>query len=100
MLGAALKLLAYSKAPKTTFAVSHPRAALKLKATGWDLRRGYAPRIAALGAAALALPIGYAMGKMAGHRRRSLHTLTGYSAAGRIREVEVEPQKAGSHAHA
>ena len=96
MIREAIKLLAYSKAPKTTFAVNHPRAALKLKATGWDLRRGYAPRIAALGAAAVALPLGYAFGKVAGSRRRSLHTLTGYSAAGRIREVETAEKRADS----
>lgn len=62
MIGTALKLIAYSKAPKTTFTVRHPVKAVRLKKLGWDMKHAYAPRIAAIGAAALALPIGMWLG--------------------------------------
>lgn len=55
--------VAYSKAPKTTFAVLHPKKAVRLRKLKYDLRHAYAPRLAALGAVALALPLGYALGR-------------------------------------
>ncbi|MEX1181948.1 MAG: hypothetical protein WEF86_01845 [Gemmatimonadota bacterium] len=58
-----LKLVAYSKAPKTTFAVMHPGKALRMKKFGWDMRHAYAPRLTALSAAALALPVGMWLGR-------------------------------------
>ncbi len=60
-----IKGYAYAKAPRTTFTMLHPRKAAKLSMTGWDLRHGYAPRIAALGALAVGLPLGYALGRLA-----------------------------------
>lgn len=65
MLGAMAKTYAYRKAPKTTFAVLHPKQAVKLRRLRRDMRHAYAPRVAALGALAIALPLGYAMGRRA-----------------------------------
>lgn len=62
MIRSILKMAAYSKAPKTTFTVMHPGKALKMKKFGWDMKHAYAPRVTALGAAALALPIGLWLG--------------------------------------
>ena len=62
MIGTALKLIAYSKAPRTTFTVRHPVKAVRLKKMNWDMKHAYAPRVAALGAAALAIPIGLWLG--------------------------------------
>lgn len=91
MIRELLKFAAYSQAPRTTFAVSHPKTAAKLGKAKWDMKHALAPRVAAVGAAALALPLGYAVGKVVGKRARKnrFRHLTGYSAAGRIREVEV-----------
>lgn len=66
MIGTALKLIAYSKAPKTTFAVRHPVKAVRLKKMTWDMRHAYAPRVAAIGAAAVAIPIGLWLGGRTG----------------------------------
>lgn len=59
------KALAYTKAPKTTFSTLHPVRAARLKKMDWDLRHAYAPRVAAVGAALIALPLGYMIGRMA-----------------------------------
>jgi hypothetical protein len=67
MIGTAVKTIAYQKAPKTTFVVLHPRQAVRLRKMRWDLRHAYAPRVAALGALALALPLGYALGRLTGN---------------------------------
>jgi hypothetical protein len=66
MIRAAVKTYAYSKAPRTTFAVMHPRQAVKLRKLRWDIKHAYAPRVAALGALVVALPLGYALGRWAG----------------------------------
>ncbi len=58
--------LAYSRAPKITFALRHPRTALRLKALSWQLRRSAAPRMAGIAALAVALPIGWWLGRLAG----------------------------------
>ena len=63
MIGAIIKAAAYSKAPRATFAVLHPRRAVLLKKFGWDMRHAHAPRVTAVGAAVLALPIGLWLGR-------------------------------------
>jgi hypothetical protein len=63
MIGILAKTYAYRKAPKATFTVLHPRQAVKLRRLRRDLRHAYAPRVAALGALAVALPLGYALGR-------------------------------------
>ena|SRR5690606_34193224 len=63
MIGALFKAIAYSKAPRTTFSVLHPGSAVRLRKFKWDMRHAYAPRVTALGAAALALPIGLWLGR-------------------------------------
>ena len=64
MIRTVAKTMAYTKAPKTTFAILHPRRAAKLKKFQYDIRHAYAPRVAALGAAVLALPVGFALGRL------------------------------------
>lgn len=64
MIGSILKLAAYSRAPRTTFALMHPRKTAKLAKFRWDIRHAYAPRVAAVAAAAVALPIGLAIGRV------------------------------------
>lgn len=66
MLKQIAKTAAYMKAPRTTFVVSHPRTALKLKALKYQLRHSAAPRLAGLAAAAVALPVGLLVGRMIG----------------------------------
>ncbi len=63
MIGKLFKLYAYSKAPKTTFAVLHPRTSAQLAHARYDLKHSWAPRASAVGAALIALPIGYLIGK-------------------------------------
>ena len=63
MIGKIARTYLYAKAPKTTFAVLHPKRAVRLRKMKWDMRHAYAPRIAAIGAAALALPLGFAIGR-------------------------------------
>lgn len=62
----AAKLWAYSRAPRTTVALRHPRFAARALKARWDLRHAYAPRITAVGAAAVALPLGLAIGRRLG----------------------------------
>lgn len=67
MIGSMVKLAAYSRAPRATFAIAHPRKALRLRKLQHDLRHSKAARVAAAGAAigaiALALPAGMALGR-------------------------------------
>lgn len=63
MIRSIAKTVAYSKAPRTTFAVLHPKRAARLKKMRYDLRHAYAPRVTALGVAAVALPLGYLLGR-------------------------------------
>ena len=67
MIRAMAKMFAYSKAPRTTFAIMHPKQSARLAKTRWDLRHAYAPRLTAISAAAVALPIGFLIGRL---RRR------------------------------
>jgi hypothetical protein len=69
MIGTVAKTYAYAKAPRTTFTVLHPRTALKLRRLRHDIRHSYAPRVAALGVLAVALPLGFALGRMTGNGR-------------------------------
>jgi hypothetical protein len=62
MIGSLARMVAYSKAPRTTFAVLHPKQALQLRRLKKDFRSP-APRVAAIGAAALALPLGLWLGR-------------------------------------
>ena len=67
MVGTIARMFLYTKAPKTAFAVLHPRQTARVAALRWVLRHSRAPRLAALGAAAVALPLGFAAGRV---RRR------------------------------
>jgi hypothetical protein len=64
MIRTIAKGAAYKKAPRTTFTVLHPKTALKLKAYRQEIRRSPVPRMMALAGAALALPLGIALGRM------------------------------------
>ncbi len=64
MIGKMLKMLAYTKAPKTTFAVLHPRTTAKLAHTRYDMKHSWAPRLSAVGAVLVALPLGYLAGRL------------------------------------
>lgn len=64
MVGNALKVLGYAKAPRATFAVRHPKQAMRIATTRWAMRNTAAPRIAAVGAAMVALPIGLMLGRL------------------------------------
>lgn len=72
MLGSLLKVLAYRQAPKTTFAMLHPDAAFQIAKMRYDFHHAYAPRVAAVAAAAIALPLGIILGRAIerGARRR------------------------------
>jgi hypothetical protein len=63
MIGTLLKVFAYSKAHRTTFTMLHPTKAVLFRKFQWDMRHAYAPRITALGAAAVALPVGLWLGR-------------------------------------
>lgn len=73
MIGSILKVLAYRQAPRTTFAMLHPDAAFQLAKMRYDFHHAYAPRVAAVAAAALVLPLGIILGRAMerGARRRS-----------------------------
>jgi hypothetical protein len=73
MIGSLFKALAYSKAPRTTFTVLHPAKAVLFRKFTWDMRHAHAPRVSALGAAALALPLGLWLGRK---RARHLEEVT------------------------
>jgi hypothetical protein len=63
----------YAAAPKATFSVLHPRAALELKKLPFDLRHAYAPRLVAVAVALIAFPLGVLAGRSLARRsaRRS-----------------------------
>ena len=63
MLGSILKMLAYREAPRTTFAMLHPEAAFQLAKMRYDFDHAYAPRVAVIVTAAIALPVGIAIGR-------------------------------------
>jgi hypothetical protein len=63
MIGTLAKIFAYNKAPRTTFTVLHPRKALKLRKFRNDMMHSQAARVAAVSAAAVALPLGLWIGR-------------------------------------
>ena len=69
MIRELLTAVAYSKAPRTTFTVLHPTKAVLFRTFTWDMRHAHAPRVSALGAAALALPIGIWLGRKRAQRQ-------------------------------
>ena len=71
VLVALLKAVAYSRAPRLTFTLLHPKQAAQLKKLPFDLRTAYAPRIAAVVAAAVALPVGFVLGRRFEQARES-----------------------------
>jgi hypothetical protein len=73
MIRSLAQMVAYSKAPRTTFAVLHPKDALKLRKLRKDMMRSPAPRIAAIGAAALALPLGLWIGRRGRNGANQVH---------------------------
>jgi hypothetical protein len=73
MIGSIAKMVAYSKAPKTTFAVLHPKQALRLRKFRRDMTHSPAPRVAAIGAAALALPLGLWLGRRGRNGANDVH---------------------------
>jgi hypothetical protein len=68
MIRALITGLAYAVVPKATFAALHPRTALELKKLPFDLRYAYAPRLTALAAAAITLPLGVLLGRTLANR--------------------------------
>lgn len=73
MIRSLAKMVAYNKAPRTTFAVMHPKQALKLRKFRKDMTQSTAPRIAAIGAAALALPLGMWLGRRGRNGTNQVH---------------------------
>jgi hypothetical protein len=68
MIRELLKVFAYSRAPRAAFALSHPVKTARLAKMRFDLKHAYAPRVTALGVAALALPLGFLLGRVNGRR--------------------------------
>lgn len=66
MIRSLLKLFAYSRAPKRTFAFLHPVKAVQVAKTPFDLKTAYAPRLTALATALVVGPLAYRLGKRAG----------------------------------
>jgi hypothetical protein len=68
MVGSLMKMLAHSRATRSRFVLRHPVKAFRLGKLRHDLRHAPAPRVAAMGAAALALPIGFLLARRGNHR--------------------------------
>jgi hypothetical protein len=71
MIGKMLKMYAYTKAPKATFALRHPRTTAQLAHARYDLKHSWATRATAVGAALIALPLGYLVGRMTRRPQRA-----------------------------
>jgi hypothetical protein len=69
MVGSLVKMVAYHKAPRTTFAIAHPKQTMRLRRFRRELLHSPVPRAAALGAVALALPLGLALGRLTSRNR-------------------------------
>ena len=63
MIGKVIKYYAYVRAPKLAYSVNHPKNAARLVKTAWDLKHAWAPRLTGAAAMAVALPLGYIVGK-------------------------------------
>lgn len=101
MIGSILKVLAYRQAPRTTFAMLHPDAAFQLAKMRYDFHHAYAPRVAAVAAAALVLPLGIILGRAMerGARRRSRNAGLPVE-AGRSRQALAAATRSASGARA
>jgi hypothetical protein len=73
VLGTLLKGYAYTRNPKLTFTALHPVRALQLRKIDYDLEHAFAPRLTAIAAAAVALPLGVWLGRHAAAHDRVLH---------------------------
>ena len=63
MIGTLLKMQAYKHAPRATFAALNPKKSAQVAHMKYDLRHAYAPRLTAVGAALIAMPVGFLIGK-------------------------------------
>jgi hypothetical protein len=70
MIGKAVKYYAIARAPKLAYSIAEPRKAARIAKTGWDLKHAWAPRITGVAALAVALPLGFALGRLTAGRRR------------------------------
>jgi hypothetical protein len=68
MVGKLIKYYAIARVPRLAYSVSYPKQAARLAKTGWDLKHAWAPRITGVAALALALPVGYLLGRMGSRR--------------------------------
>jgi hypothetical protein len=98
MIGTLLKVFAYSKAPRTTFTMLHPTKAVLFRKFQWDMRHAYAPRVTALGAAALALPVGLWLGRRLRSRDATTVTEIGWRGAWRASLSDIGPRAASGDA--
>ena len=64
MIGTLLKMEAYKHAPRATFAALNPKKSARVAHMKYDLKHAYAPRLTAVGAALIAMPVGFLIGKM------------------------------------
>jgi hypothetical protein len=65
MLRNLMKLFAYSNFPKTTFAMSHPGDAARIMKMRRNVRHTlHSKRTAGIGAALIAIPVGYVIGRL------------------------------------
>ena len=65
MLKNLIKLFAYSNFPKTTFAVRHPGDAARMVKMRRNVRHTMrSQRMAGIGAALIAIPVGYVIGRL------------------------------------
>jgi hypothetical protein len=74
MLGKIVKYYAIAKAPKLAFSVFYPRTAARLGKAQWDLKHALAPRAVGVAVLMIALPVGYALGRIS-DRRLSMEPL-------------------------
>jgi hypothetical protein len=72
MVGKVIKYYAIARAPKLAYPVFYPKNAARLVKTSWDLKHAWAPRLTAAAAVAIALPVGYMVGRIMAPRERSL----------------------------
>lgn len=98
MIGTLLKVFAYSKAPRTTFTMLHPTKAVLFRKFQWDMRHAYAPRVTALGVAALALPVGLWLGRRSRFRDATTVTEIGWRGVWRADLSDIGPLAANRDA--
>jgi hypothetical protein len=64
MIGKMARVMAYRHAPRAAANLLHPAAAARIAHTKYDLKHAYAPRISAVGAALVAVPFGFVLGRL------------------------------------